>query len=99
MAYIVFMDNSIKVQKCFESDSLEKAVSKIEEDETDRNSYYIYKLHQKDVPLIGTKVQVYQWVKNVQGKQTVVNRNKSLYYAFTHNSTMAWFFADNLFEE
>ena len=62
--------------------------------------YYIYCHYQDNVPLFGTRFDVYTFVKPVAGSQLYSSDiNKyGLHYALTHQTSMAWLFSDNLFE-
>jgi hypothetical protein len=60
--------------------------------------YFIYKEHEMNVPIIGTRFDTYKYVKAVAGHFVEKPQTNCHEYAITHNSSMAWFFSDNLFE-
>lgn len=62
--------------------------------------YYIYENHESNVPIIGTRFDVYRFVKSVSGKKVegVSRLMDSHTWALTHKSSMAWFFSDDMFE-
>ncbi len=62
--------------------------------------YYIYEKHQFSVPLLGTRFDVYTFVKEIAGAKVNSPCMKATphQFALTHNSSMAWFFTDNMFE-
>lgn len=60
--------------------------------------YFIYRTHSENVPIVGTRFDVYQLVRAVAGSLVTKPHNKCHQYAITHNCSTAWFFTDNLFE-
>ena len=107
MTYIVFMDglSGFKHIPQMTGDNLAEVVESIHEGccglrmPSQHWMYYIYKQHESNVPIVGTKFDTYKYVKAVAGSK-VENPNTQCrhQYALTHNSSMAWFFTDNMFE-
>ena len=63
--------------------------------------YYIYQSHTTKLPLHGTHYDVFKFEKTVAGSsvsKTMINHKEGLQYALTHQSSMAWFFTDDIFE-
>ena len=61
--------------------------------------YYIYKADEKQIPLFGTKFDVYRYSKAVAGSgvSDCFKKHDNLKYALTHQSQMTWLFTDNIF--
>jgi hypothetical protein len=106
MSYIVFQNSfsGFKHIRAMDSCSLEEAIQNIQEGcagcriPSQLFMYYIYKQHQDNVPLFGTKFNVYKRVKAVAGSKVLNPQTDSHEYAITHNTNMVWLFTDNLFE-
>ncbi len=105
MQYIVFQDNFKGFQQMYAmtASTLEEAISNITNGCTGCRTpsqnfmYYIYKLHEKNVPVVGTRFHVYKRVKAVAGLSVQQPSNAGHEYALTHNVSMAWFFTDDIF--
>lgn len=106
MTFIVFQDNfsGFTHINAFDSETLVDALQCIAEGAvgyrlpSQHFMYFIYQAYEKDVPLLGLKFQVYKFVKAVAGSKVENPQKNAHQYALTHNSSMAWFFSDNLFE-
>ena len=102
MPYIVFQNcfKGFKHLRGLDGDNLEKVIESIEKEENQCYMFYIYRQHELDVPLLGTRFDTYRFVKAVAGKKygMVGMRNDAHEYALTHNASMAWFFTDNMFD-
>jgi hypothetical protein len=68
--------------------------------------YFIYMLHEDNVPVYGNRWQVYRYVKAIAGSKVepiFQNHRSGLLYALTkegmsyNNGDPAWFFSDKLF--
>jgi hypothetical protein len=59
--------------------------------------YYIYHLDAENLPVIGTRFNVYKFSKAIAGPKVEKPHYDSHEYALTHNSSMAWFFTDDIF--
>jgi len=111
--YIVFQDalSGFKHIPQMDAESLEEIIQNITEgcvgcrNPSQHWMYFIYKKHAEDVPIVGTRFDVYKRVKAIPG--ALVSKPGALVskpntnsheYAMTHNSSTAWFFTDNLFE-
>jgi hypothetical protein len=105
MQYIVFQDNlgGFRQMTAMTTSTLEEAIDSIHNGCTGCNMpsqnfmYYIYKRHEQNVPIIGTRFDVYKRVKAVAGSRVEKPSNAGHEYALTHNSSMAWFFTDDIF--
>lgn len=105
MSYIVFQSNFKGFQhiRAMDAPTLEIAIRNITEgceghpNPNQRYMYHIYKLHQSNVPVVGTRFDVYQRVKAVAGSKIEVPCTHSHEYALTNKSSMAWFFTDDIF--
>jgi len=86
------------------ADTLELAIQNITEGcvgcrrPSQHMMYFIYKMHEKDVPLLGTRFETYKFVKAVAGSKVEKPNNQCHEYALSHRTSMAWFFTDNMFE-
>ena len=60
--------------------------------------YFIYKHHESNVHIVGTRFATYIRVKAVAGSLVEKRYTTSHQYAITHNSSPAWFSSDNPFE-
>lgn len=60
--------------------------------------YYIYTKHQMNVPLHGTKYDTYKYYKSVAGSRVEKPKTGNMTYALTHESSTAWLFTDDMFE-
>jgi hypothetical protein len=53
------------------------------------------------IPLFATRFDTYKFVKAIAGSKVNNPKNHLYYdpheYALTHNSSMAWFFSDDIF--
>jgi hypothetical protein len=107
MRYIVFQDNFKGFQQMYAmtTTTLEEAVDSIHNGCTGCNMpsqnfmYYIYALHEKNVPVVGTRFNVYKRVKAVAGSHVEKPSNAGHEYALEHNTSMAWFFTDDIFAD
>lgn len=85
------------------ADTLKEAIQNIQEGCVGCRSpsqnwmYYIYRLHEQGVPVIGTRMDVYKRVQAVAGSLVEKPHTDSHEYALTHQSSMAWFFTDDIF--
>jgi len=100
--YIVFQDgfSGFKWIPSCSGNNLKEVEESIKENASlsQHFTYYIYKKHQENVPIVGTRFDTFKFVKAVNG---IYVKNKSVdahEYAITHRSSTAWFFSDNLFE-
>lgn len=59
--------------------------------------YYIYKLYDKNVPIVGTQFDIYKRVKAIAGSSVMNPHNECHEYALMHRSHMGWFFTDDIF--
>lgn len=108
MTYIVFQDSftGFKHIPEMDCDTLKEAVENITEVSVKCSNpihsqnfmYFIYKRHEDNVPVVGTRFNTYRRVKAIAGSKVSNPQTNSHEYAMTHNSSMAWFFTDNLFE-
>jgi hypothetical protein len=100
MTYIVFQDSfqGFKHIRELDSNGLEEIIKGITMRPSQHFMYYIYKKYESNVPIVGTRFDVYKFVKAVAGSRVEQPRTDAHEYAITHNSSMAWFFSDNLFE-
>lgn len=100
--YIVFQDSlsGFKHIRALDGDNLAEVVQSITEGYriSQNFMYFIYKEHEMNVPIVGTKFNTYIRVKAVAGSYVKEPYTNSHQYAMTHNSSTAWFFTDNLFE-
>jgi hypothetical protein len=104
--YIVFQDalSGFKHIPQMNAESLEEIIQNITEgcvgcrNPSQNWMYFIYKKHEENVPIVGTRFDVYQRVKAIAGALVNKPNTSSHEYAMTHNSSTAWFFTDNLFE-
>jgi len=69
--------------------------------------YFIYMLHEENVPVYGNRWKIYRYVKAIAGSKAepiFQNHRNGLLYALTNNSMSyesgnpAWFFSDKLFD-
>jgi hypothetical protein len=108
MTFVVFQNNfaGFKHIRAMDALTLSDAIKNITEGcvgcktPSQEHMYYIYKTHQENVPVVGTRFNVYQFVKAVAGKNVEGQLRRfgaSHEYALTHNSSMAWFFTDDIF--
>ena len=98
--YIVFQNHPIGFKEMPEmrASTLSDAIKNITKG-SQVFMYHIYTLHDRDVPVIGTRLDVYQHVKTVAGSEiTQISNCHCHFYALTHKSSMAWFFSDNIFD-
>lgn len=97
--YIVFMNSTsgVKMVRPLCADTLEKAIQNIEESRSQSVIYSIYKEYEKKVPLHGTYYDSYTNCKTVSGKNYTGSSITGMTYALTHQSSMAWFFSDDIF--
>ena len=100
MPYIVFQNccKGFKHLRELDGDNLEKVIQSIEKEELQCYMFYIYRQHELNVPLLGTRFDTYRFVKPVAGKKYGKPHLDAHEYALTHNSSMAWFFTDNMFD-
>ena len=49
------------------------------------------------IPLFATRFDTYKFVKAIAGSKVNNPKNDAHEYALTHNSSMAWFFSDDIF--
>ena len=104
--YIVFQDalSGFKHIPQMDAESLEEIIQNSKEgcvgcrNPSQHWMYFIYKKHQENVPIVGTRFDVYKRVKAIAGALVDKPNTNSHEYAMTHNSSTAWFFTDNLFE-
>lgn len=101
--YIVFEDtlNGLTERPQLRGSTLEDTIQLITESRSQCWMYFIYRLHEEKVPLFGTRFDVYRYVKAVAGKKVeppLTPNKQGLQYAFTHQTSMAWLFADSLFD-
>lgn len=104
--YIVFQDSlsGFKYIPQMNAESLEEIIQNITEGcvgyrhPSQHWMYFIYKKHEENVPIVGTRFHVYKRVKAIAGTQVEKPSTRSHEYAMTHNCSTAWFFTDNLFE-
>jgi hypothetical protein len=102
MSYIVFQNSfkGFKHLRQFDNDSLEELIKNITEGPnkpTQHFMYYIYKEHQMAIPLFATRFNTYKFVKAIAGSKVNDPKNEAHEYALTHNSSMAWFFSDDIY--
>ena len=102
MQYIVFQDSftGFKHLHQYDGEDLKEVIQSITDGyrmPTQYFMYYIYKKHQFDVPLFGTRFDVYIKETAVAGYKVERPHLDSHQYALTHNSSMAWFFTDDIF--
>jgi hypothetical protein len=103
--YIVFMDGLKGMQwmPAMGGDVLEGVVQNIQEGclgcgmPSQQWMYYIYTRHQMNVPLHGTKYDTYMYCSAVAGSHVEKPRIRNMQYALSHQSSMAWFFTDDIF--
>ncbi len=106
MSYIVFQNgiSGFKHIRQMDGDNLEEVIQSIKEgcvgmrNPSQHWMYYIYKKHEMNVPIMGTRFDTYKRVRAVAGTLVEKPRCDSHEYALTHNSSTAWFFTDNIFE-
>jgi hypothetical protein len=106
MSHIIFQDtfSGFKHLPELNSDDLSHALERIQEgapglrNPSQNFMYFIYKKHERNVPLLGLKFNVYIFVKAVAGSKVENPQKNAHQYALTHNSSTAWFFSDNMFE-
>ena len=101
--YIVFQDSfaGFKHNPALDGDNLAEVVQSITEGykrPSQHFMYFIYKEHEMNVPIVGTRFNTYKRVKAVAGSYVEEPSTNSHTYAMTHVSSTAWFFTDNLFE-
>lgn len=100
--YIVFQDglSGFKWIARLGGDNLKEVVQSITEDGrlSQNFVYYIYKKHEQNVPIVGTRFDTFRYVKAVAGIYAESRPVSAHDYAITNRSSMAWFFSDNLFE-
>ena len=100
-SYIAFIDTfaGFKQIPKLTASSIDDVVKKIDMMPSPNFMTYIYKSHQSNLPILGTKFDTYIFVKAIAGSKMInPNTNMPHQYALTHNSSMAWFFTDNMFE-
>jgi len=104
--YIVFQNglSGFKNIPQMDAESLEEIIQNITEgcvgcrNPSQEWMYFIYKKHEKNVPIVGARFDVYKRVKAIAGAFVEKPSTRSHEYAMTHNRSTAWFFTDNLFE-
>lgn len=109
MSYIVFQDSfaGFKHIPQMDCDDLREAIQNITEGSACARTpsqnfmYFIYKRHQDNVPVVGTRFNIYKRVKAVAGSFVSNPQTNSHEYAMIHNSftATAWFFTDNMFDD
>jgi len=96
MTYIVFQDSfaGFKHLPQLDGDVLEEVIESITEGYriSQHFMYYIYKKHESNVPIVGTRFDVYKYVKAIAGSRVEKPCTDSHEYAMTHKSSTAWFF-------
>lgn len=99
MTFIVFQDtfSGFKHISELNSDTLEQTLIKIEQYPKQCFMFHIYKSHENNVPLLGTRFDTYKRVRTVTGNKCEKMYFDSHEYALTHSSSMAWFFTDDMF--
>lgn len=105
--YIVFQDGLSGLKHIVQMDAytLQEAVQNIQEgcvgyiSPSQHYMYFIYANHQANIPLNGTRYDSYKYIKAVPGSyvEASVRNKQGLGYALKHNSSMAWFFSDDIF--
>ena len=98
--YIVFMDglSGMKWMPQMCGDVLEEVIQNIQEGKASQNyMYYIYTKHY-NFPLHGTRYDTYKYCKSVAGSKVEKPKIGNMQYALTHQTSMAWFFTDDMFE-
>jgi len=104
--YIVFVDSlsGMKLIPQMGGDVLKYVIQNIQEGcvgchlPSQDCMYYIYTKHEMNVPLHGTKYDTYKYCKSVAGKFVEKPKMGNMTYALTHQTSDAWFFTDNMFE-
>ena len=105
--YIVFQDSfsGFKLEHRLGGDVLKEVIQNITEGigsyiPSQHFMYFIYKKHEQNVPIIGTRFDTYIQEKAVAGKFVDKPRRGTdcHQYALSHRSSSAWFFTDNMFE-
>lgn len=99
--YIVFQDSlrGLVMKPTLGAKTLEEIIKNIEKSANQCYMYFIYKEHEANIPLYGTRFDTYKYVKAVAGSKVglTTSNKEGLRYAITHNSSMAFFFTDDIF--
>ena len=103
--YIVFVNglSGFKWLPQLDGDNLKEVIQTITEgtvglrQPSQHFMYFVYKKHESNVPLFGTRFDVYKRVQAVAGSKVEKTNTQSHEYAITHQSSMAWLFTDNMF--
>ena len=101
--YIVFQDNlkGLQEKPQLAADTLADTIELIQNGrESQLWMYFIYTLHQENIPLYGTRFTCYKYVKAIAGSKVepiFASNKRGLEYALTHNVSMAWLFTDDVY--
>ena len=95
--------NSVSGIKCVPhmcTDVLEEAIQRIQTAGNPAQHYmfYIYTKYQMGVRLHGTNYDTYKYCKSIAGSAVKEPRLGHMTYALTNQTSMAWFFTDNMFD-
>ena len=103
--YIVFQDkfDGFNYIPSLSANTLEKVLENIEKFDSQFFMFFIYKEHEKQVPLFGTRFDFYQFQKAVMGSKIQkcsypIYRQEGHQYALTHQSSDSWVFTDKPFD-
>jgi hypothetical protein len=97
--YIVFMDSmkGMKWMREMGDNDSRRVIENIQAG-SQHHTYHIYAKHQMKVPLHGTRYDTYRYCKSVAGSNVTKPGKYSMTYALAHQTSMAWFFTDDMFE-
>lgn len=80
-----------------DSETLEDCIKKIKEFKSQHFMFFIYKFHSSNLPVAGTRFDVYDFKQSIAGSSVTTPNTQCHDYALTHNSSMAFFFTDDIF--